>query len=100
MDRIKTLHIIFKDNEKYETFIIESENKKLEESITSEINIEGACSSIDEQARYIVIDEHIKNEEELNRKKIDFQEFHEIIINFNTNLYRSYVIIKTKKLTF
>ena len=56
MDRIKPLHIIFKDNEKYETFIIDSENKKIEEPMTREINIECACSSINEQARYIVID--------------------------------------------
>ena len=59
MDKIKTLTIIFKNNKKYETFMIDSENKKLEEPMTSEINIEGACSLIDEQARYIVIDEHI-----------------------------------------
>ena len=96
MDIIKTLNIIFKNNKKYETFIIDSENKKLEEPMTNEINIEGACSSIDEQARYIVIDEHI-NEEEINRRKKDFQEYYEIIINFNRDLYRSYVIIKTKK---
>ena len=38
----------------------------------SEINIEGACSSIDEQARFIVIDENIKNEKELNIKKNRF----------------------------
>ena len=74
----------------------------------SKINIEGACRSMDEQARYVFMDERIKNksfccrcnkqeyEEELNRKKLDFQEFREIIINFDTNLYGSNVIIKTK----
>ena len=95
MDRIKTLNIIFNNNKKYETFIIDSENKKLEEPMTSEINIECACSSINEQARYIVIDEHI-NEEELNRRKEDFQEYYEIIIIFNRFKNNSYIKIKTK----
>ena len=95
MENIKTLNIIFKNNKKYETFIIDSENKKIVEPITSEINIECACTTINEQTRYIVIDEHI-NEEELNRRKEDYQEYYEIIINFNRDLYRSYVIIKTK----
>ena len=53
----------------------------------SKINIEGVCRSMDEQARYVFMDERIKNKsvcyrcnkqeykEELNRKKLDFQEF-------------------------
>ena len=59
MDKIKSIHIIFKENELYETFIIDSENKKIEEPITSEINIEYACTTINEQTRYIVNDKHI-----------------------------------------
>ena len=97
MEKIKTLNIIFKNNKKYETFIIDSENNKIEEPIISPIDIEGACTIINEQARYIVIDEHI-NEEELNRRKEDFQEYYEIIIIFNRFKNNSYVIIKTKNL--
>ena len=48
MDRIKKLNIIFKNNKKYERFIIDSENKKIEEPITNEINIKCACNTINE----------------------------------------------------
>ena len=102
IDKIKSIHIIFKENELYETFIIDSENKKIEEPITSEILID---RSLNEQAHYIYMGPKIycnrcgiNNNEDIEKlKKIDFQEYHEIIINLKKNRYENYVIIKTKK---
>ena len=97
MDKIKSIHIIYKENELYETFIIDSENKKIEEPITSEILID---RSLNEQAHYIYMGPKIycnrcgKNHNE--DRKIDFQEYHEIIINLKKNKFEHYVIIKTK----
>ena len=104
MDKIKSIHIIFTENEIYETFIIDSENKKIEEPITSEILIEDKCRSIDKQAYYVYMGPQIychccgrnHNEDIEKLKKIDFQEYREIIINLKKNKYEHYVIIKTK----
>ena len=103
MEKIKTLNIIFKNNKKYETFIIDSENNKIEEPIINPIDMEGECNTIYVQACYIVNNRYINdhqhiNEEELNRRKEDFQEYYEIIIIFNRFKNNSYVIIKTKNL--
>ena len=104
MDKIKSIHIIFKENELYETFIIDSENKKIEEPITSDILID---RSLDEQAYYAYIGGPqiychrcgINHNEDIEKlKKIDFQEYHEIIIFFKKNRDGHYVKIKTKKL--
>ena len=100
MDKIKSIHIIFKKNELYETFIIDSENKKIEEQKTSEILID---RSLDEQAYYVYMGPQIychccgrnHNEDIEKLKKIDFQEYHEIIIFLKKNGYH-YVMIKTK----
>ena len=102
MDKIKSIHIIFKKNELYETFIIDSENKKIEEPIISDILIN---KSLNEQAYYAYIGGPqiychrcgINHNEDIEKlKKIDFQEYHEIIIFLKKNSYH-YVMIKTQK---
>ena len=101
MDKIKSIHIIFKENELYETFIIDSENKKIEEQKKSEILID---RSLDEQAHYIYMGPQIycnrcginHNEDIEKLKKIDFQEYHEITIFLKKN-GGHFVKIKTHK---
>ena len=102
MDKIKSIHIIIKENELYETFIIDSENKKIEDPMTSDILID---SSLDEQAYYAYIGGPqiychrcgINHNEDIEKlKKIDFQEYHEITIFLKKN-GGHYVKIKTHK---